>query len=49
MVLAGGTIERVNGDVWARWRQLGADGGGRGGWRQMAMFWGSEVKRQGVF
>jgi hypothetical protein len=33
MVSAGGTIEGVNGDVWVRWRRLGADGGGGGGWR----------------
>jgi hypothetical protein len=33
MVSAGGMIERVNSNVWARWRQLGADGGGGGGQR----------------
>ncbi len=52
-------IEEVNGDVWVRWRQLGADGGSGGGQQskaaggrllslERAMFWGSEVRRQGV-
>ncbi len=31
MVLAGGAIEGVNGNVWVRWRRLGVDGSGGGG------------------
>ncbi len=36
MVSAGGTIEGNNGNVWVRWRWLGADGGGGGGWQSEA-------------
>ncbi len=32
-----GTIEGVNGDVWVRWRRLGANGGGGGGRRSKAV------------
>jgi hypothetical protein len=35
-VLAGGTKEGVNGNVWVHWRWLGADGGSRGGWQSKA-------------
>jgi hypothetical protein len=56
MVLAGGRIEGVNGDMWVHQSWLGVNGGGRGG-RQSeaaggdcyflgwAMFLGSKVRR----
>ncbi len=33
MVSAGGTTKEVKGNVWVHRRQLGADGGGGGGWQ----------------
>ena len=36
-VLEWGMIEGVNGDMWVRWRQLGADGGSGGGQRSEAV------------
>ncbi len=46
-VLAGGVIEGVNGNVWVRRRQLGADGGGGGGQRSKAAVWGIVIFRAG--
>ncbi len=52
---------RLNGDIWVCRRQLGTDGGSGEGWRSKAggegllyflgraMFWGSKVRRRGVF
>jgi hypothetical protein len=34
MVLAGGTIVGITGNMWVRQRWLGVDGGGGGGWQR---------------
>jgi hypothetical protein len=47
MVLAGGTIEGVNGDVWVNWSWLDVDGGGGRGWQIKAAGWGLLFFRMG--